>query len=315
MLNEKIKVNELELDNRIVQPPMATEKSDNGQVSESLCEYYKERSGHTGLIITEHSYIMKNGKASKNQLSVGKDANVEELKKLVDAIHSQPNTKVFAQINHAGCKTKEEVTGQELIDINKLTKEELNEIKEAFVASALLVKQAGYDGVEIHGAHGYLNCQMYSPLINHRTDEYTGSTMDGRTRFQCEVIRAVRKAVGKDYPIAYRFGACDYQEGGSREEEAGIAAKKFVEAGVDMLDVSGGMNGYMIPGNTTPGWYSNVGKIVREAVDVPVMITGGISTKEEAEKVLEEKCCDLVGVGRAILKDPNWSKNVLDTCN
>ncbi len=311
MLNEKIKVNKLELSNRIVQPPMATEKSVNGQVSGSLCQYYKDRSGYTGLIITEHSYIMKNGKASRNQLSVGKDANVEELKKLVDAIHSQPNTKVFAQINHAGCKAKQEVTGEEVIDINLLTKEELNEIKEAFVYSALLVKEAGYDGVEIHGAHGYLNCQMYSPLINHRTDEYTGSTMDGRTKFQCEVIEAVRKAVGDDYPIAYRFGACDYQEGGSTEEEAGIAAKKFVEAGADMLDVSGGMNGYVIPGNTNPGWFSHVGKIVKDAVDVPVMIAGGITTKEDAERVLSEKCCDLVGVGRVILRDPNWSKNNL----
>ena len=312
MLKDPIQINQLVLSNRIVQPPMATEKSTNGQVSDSLCEYYKQRSGYTGLIITEHAYIMKNGKASRNQLSVGKDANVEELKKLVDAIHSQPNTKVFAQINHAGYKTKQEVTGEPVLDINNLTKEELNEIKDAFVASALLVKQAGYDGVEIHGAHGYFNCQMYSPLINHRSDEYTGNTMEGRTKFQCEVISAVRKAVGEEYPIAYRFGACDYQEGGSTEEEAGIAAKLFEEASVDLLDVSGGMNGYMIPGNTTSGWYSHVGKIIKDSVTIPVLITGGITTKEEAEKVLEEKVCDLVGVGRAILRDADWSKNVLD---
>ncbi len=311
MLKAPIQINQLVLNNRIVQPPMATEKSTNGQVSDSLCEYYQKRSGYTGLIITEHAYIMKNGKASRNQLSVGKDANVDELKKLVDAIHSQPNTKVFAQINHAGCKSKQEVTGEVVLDINTLTKEELNEIKDAFVSSALLVKQAGYDGVEIHGAHGYFNCQMYSPLINHRSDEYTGSTMEGRTKFQCEVIQAVRKAVGEDYPIAYRFGACDYQDGGSTEEEAGIAAKLFEEAGVDLLDVSGGMNGYMISENSTPGWFSHVGKIIKESVNIPVLITGGITTKEEAEKVLEEKACDLVGLGRAILRDAEWSKNAL----
>ncbi len=308
---ESIQVGSMQLENRFVQPPMATEKSDAGNVSDAICDYYKERSGSIALIITEHAYITKQGQASKGQMRVDEQADLDGLKKLVDTVHAQGTTKICAQINHAGMKAKEEVTGMPVIDINTLNQEEMDGIKEAFVKAALLVKEAGFDAVEVHGAHGYLLNQFYSPLKNHRTDAYTGSTLEGRTKFACEVLRAVRQAVGENYPILYRFGAADYEEGGATEEEAGMAAEAFVKAGADCLDISGGINGFIIRGFDEPGWFSRVGKKIKEHVSVPVLVTGGITTREQAEEILEGERADLIGVGRPILTNPDWAKEAL----
>lgn len=310
MLKKSIQKGRINLANRLVMPPMATEKSENGKVSEALCDYYKERSGLIGLIITEHSYVMKNGKASRNQLSVGDDCDVNELRKLPLAIHSKGTTKVFAQISHAGDKAKTEITNEPVISVDTLTIEEISKIKKAFVKSALKVKEAGYDGVEIHGAHGYLLNQFYSPLTNHRNDLYGGS-VENRIRLSCEIIEDVRSAVGEDFPIAYRFGACDYIDGGATIQDAIEASKYLNETSLDMIDISGGRNGYRIEGNNQPGWFKESSKAIKKVVGTAVMVTGGITTKQQAEQLLLENDCDLVGVGRAILTNPSWISDAL----
>ena len=307
MLKESILINKLKLSNRLIMAPMATEKSNDGLVSDALCQYYAERSGDIAMIITEHAYILKEGQASKGQLSVGSNADIEGLKKLTSAIHSQPDTKVFSQVSHAGCKAKTEITGCEVVDVNTLSLEHMEDIKKAFVTSALLIKEAGFDGVQIHGAHGYLLNQFYSPITNQRNDKYG----ENRILFPCEVVEAVRNAVGEDYPISYRLGALDYEESGNLLEDAIYASKQLEKAGVDELDISGGMKGFMIPGVTTPGWFSNVSHSIKENVSIPVSVAGGITSKEIAERLLQNNDCDIVSVGRVLLKDPQWAKSVL----
>lgn len=294
-IKDKIKVGTLTLENRFVMPPMATWKqSEDGSIPNALVQYYADRAGKIGLIVMEFAYVSEEGKTRPGQLSIARDADISELKKIADAVHAKSTTKIFAQINHAGAAAGYEVKGQE--DIERIIK--------AFADAAIRAQKAGFDGVEIHAAHGYLLNQFYSPLVNHRDDCYSAASMESRTRLTVEVIQAVRKAVGKDYPLSLRFGACDYAEGGSKVKEVGEAARIYENAGVDMLSISGGMNGFMIKGVSTPGWFSELSWEAKKAVKIPVLLTGGITTKKVAEELLANGKADLIGVGRPLLKDP-----------
>lgn len=329
IINTPMSIKNTEICNRLVMPPMATAKAeDNGKVSEQLCEYYAEKSngGYIGLIITEHSYISPEGKASRGQLSISDDSDIEGLKKLVSVIH-QNNTKVMAQINHAGGAALREITGCEPVsasavkiprptatDIPKeMNHKDIEKVIEDFARAAGRAKEAGYDGVEIHSAHGYFLNQFFSPLTNKRDDEYTGSTIQGRIRLHLEVISAVRETVGDDYPIALRLGASDYTEGGSTLEDSIIAAKEFEKAGIDLLDISGGFCGYVVPGLNEQGYFSELTEAIKNNVSIPVILTGGIVDIEAAESLLVNNKADLIGVGRAILKDSEWARRAMSS--
>lgn len=324
ILHTPLTVKGLELKNRLVMPPMASARTSDGSVTQELCDYYAARTsgGCLGLVITEHSYISPEGKASANQVSISKDEDVEGLRRLVAAIHAD-GTPTIAQINHAGGAAKPEVTGcrvlapsavalprKELVP-EEMTREDLRNLVQSFAAAALRAKQAGYDGVEIHSAHGYLLNQFYSPLTNHRTDEYGGTRVQDRLRIHLEVIEAVRKTVGADYPVALRLGACDYMEGGSTLEDAVEAAKLLEDAGVDLLDISGGFCGYVRPGVTGEGYFAEMTAAIKKAVRIPVILTGGVVSASGAEKLLREDAADLIGVGRAIFKDADWARNAM----
>ena len=144
-----------------------------------------------------------------------------------------------------------------------------------------------------------------STVTNKRTDEY-GGILENRLRFTVETVTAVRQAVGGDVPVAVRLGGADYLPGGSREEDAVQAAILLETAGVDLLDISGGMCFFMRPGHIEPGFFSSMTEKIKAEVSVPVLLTGGIKKVEDAERLLEEGKADLIGVGRALLKDAYW---------
>ncbi|MBM6860758.1 NADH:flavin oxidoreductase, partial [Clostridium saudiense] len=243
----------LQLNNRLVFPPMATAKSDaDGSVNQEILDYYDEKSrgGYISLIIIEHSFITPEGRANNSQLSVVDDNKIEGLKKLAKVIHNN-GSKAIMQINHAGSLTTKEKTGFDIVGpssiINprgkelpkELSKEEIKEIIQSFKLAAKRVKESGFDGVEIHSAHGYLLNQFYSPLTNKRNDEYGGDIL-GRIKIHLEIIKAVKEEVGGDFPVLLRLGACDYADGGNSIEDCKIAALEFEKAGIDILDISGG---------------------------------------------------------------------------
>ena len=220
----------------------------------------------------------------------------------------------FVQLNHAGSNGIDESVSASSVNIpikklfkkpRELSVQEILAIEEAFAAAAVRAVEAGYDGVEIHCAHGYLLNQFYSPMTNKRTDEYGGS-LENRLRFTVETVTAVRQAVGGDVPVAVRLGGADYLPGGSREEDAVQAAILLETAGVDLLDISGGMCFFMRPGHIDPGFFSSMTEKIKAEVSVPVLLTGGIKKVEDAERLLEEGKADLIGVGRALLKDAYW---------
>ncbi|MFQ6860840.1 MAG: NADH:flavin oxidoreductase [Beduini sp.] len=323
-LNTSVRIKSLILKNRLVMPPMATSKADHGEINQAHLDYYKEKSlgGYLGLIITEHSYISDEGKASLHQVSLSKEEDVEGYRKLVRVIHEN-DTPVFAQINHAGSRTISE-TKLSASAVHhprdkkddplpkEMSESDIEKVIKDFVNAAILAKKSGFDGVEIHSAHGYLLNQFYSPITNKRTDQYGGNLIS-RIRLHLEIIAAVRRAVGDDYPIALRLGACDYLEGGSDISDALEACIAFEKAGVDLLDISGGLNGYIRPNRNEEGYFGDVTSLIKENVSIPVLLTGGVKTASGAESLLEENSADLIGVGRALFQDSLWAKHCIES--
>ncbi|WMJ84119.1 NADH:flavin oxidoreductase [Oscillospiraceae bacterium MB24-C1] len=321
-LTMPITVGTLHLKNRLVMPAMATFKAEtDGRVTPSLLQYYDEktRGGYLGMVITEHCFVSADGKASPNQLSAADDTVVCDLRRLCDIIHRN-STPVILQLNHAGSATTQSAIGtqpvgpsavinpskRELEMPRELTREEIQKIVQDFAAAAARGKQAGFDGVEIHSCHGYLLNQFLSPLTNKRIDEY-GGKIEGRVRIHLEVIQAVRNVVGVDYPIFLRLGATDFMEGGLSLEDSITAACIFERAGINMLDISGGMCRYTLPSVDSPGYFSEWSQAVKKAVSIPVMVAGGVKHACDAEMLLQRDCADIIGVGRAILQDSGWA--------
>lgn len=325
-ISEGIRIGNMYVNNRLVLPPMETVSgSEKGEVKEETLTYYDNmtKSGLIGLVIVEHSYISPEGKANARQLSIAEDDKVEGLRNLANTIKGN-GSKAVIQLSHAGSNGPEGVQGTECVGPSpvknprkkndlmprELTAEEIRALVEKFAEAAKRAKDAGFDGVEIHSAHGYLLNQFLSPLTNKRSDEYGGELM-GRIRFHLQVIEAVREKVGEDYPVFMRLGASDDMEGGTRIQDSMEAAKVLVAAGVDVIDITGGMCGFMGPQFTGQGYFSKWSESIKQVVDVPVILTGGITEPEAAEKLLEEKKADLIGVGRAILKDHDWPRRAM----
>lgn len=320
-LQQPLTAGKLQLKNRLVMPPMATSKAEpDGRVSRALLDYYDEKSrgGAIGLVIIEHNYVTKQGKNREGQPSVAEDGMIDGLRRLVDLIHGN-GSKTALQINHVGGTASRAVTGFDAVSPSAvpnpggtpdpsraLTLDEIAAIPGQFAAAARRARAAGFDGVEIHSAHGYLLNQFFSPITNRRTDAY-GGDVHGRIKLHLEVIAAVREAVGEPFPIILRLGAADYLEGGTRIADSVIAAVAFEKAGVDMLDITGGLTGFMRPDHDEPGYFAELSQPIRDAVSIPVILTGGVTEPEHAEPLLADGTADLIGVGRAILKDSGWA--------
>ena len=191
--------------------------------------------------------------------------------------------------------------------------EEIQTVVEAFAQGARRAKEAGFDGVELHAAHGYLLNQFYSPLTNQRSDAYMGATLAGRLRFLLEAVEAVRETVGQGFLLAVRLGAGDDLPGGTTLEDSVRACQLLEQAGVDLLDISGGFCGPYRSGSKEQGYFSDWSQAIKQVVSAPVLVTGGITQPEAACRLLEEGKADLIGVGRALLKDSLWAKKAMES--
>lgn len=297
-----------------------------GEVTDRLIQHYRLRSRGPGLIIVEHSYVNPEGRAHTHQLGIYSDTLIDGLKRLAAEIHRE-GTPVGIQISHAGMRAMNSPTGPSNIrsryllrfgetkknmkkePSRKLNLESIKKIVDDFAQAALRAQKAGFDFVEIHGAHGYLLNQFYSPLTNFRHDEYGGS-LKQRLKITLEVIQAVRSAVGEDMPIFCRLGADDRLPGGITIEEGVTAAMLLREAGVDCIDLSGGICGYLK--NGPEGFFTYMARRIKPVVDIPIMVTGGIKTGFAANEIIMDHSADLVGVGRALLHDPDWVQREIE---
>jgi len=303
-------------------PPMATElATEEGHVTDELIEHYVNRCKYLGLLIIEHSYVSIEGKISPRQLGIYNDKLIDGLKQLVNEVHKYMKP-VVIQINHGGGKASSKITGIKPIapspimvpggveEPKEMTLEDIERVLEAFEKAAKRAIEAGFDGVEIHGAHGFLLNQFTSPITNKRLDAY-GRTMEGRFRFPLEVVEKVRKVIGNKL-LLYRLGADDMMLGGLTIKESRIFAAKLESLGVDIIDVSGGLCGSRPAHLTGQGYFIPLAEKIREVVEIPIIGVGGIKDPEFADKVIREGRVDLVAIGREMLRDPKWAEKAVN---
>ncbi|GAV21629.1 oxidoreductase [Carboxydothermus pertinax] len=320
------RIGNLVIPNRIVMPPMATNlANEDGSVSQRLIDYYAARArGGVGLIIVENVQVdYPQGKNVACQLRLDNDKYMAGFFELAEAVHSY-GTKIFMQIHHAGAQTTPGITeGLQPVSPSgvpcsflgiqprELSIDEIEEIIQKFVNTAVRVKGAMFDGIELHGAHGYLIGQFMSPRTNRRVDKY-GGNLEGRMRFPLEIIRRIKEAVGDDYPICFRFSADEFIEGGITLEEGKQIAKMLEEAGVHVLHVSAGvydsMPTLLEPSRFEQGWRVYLAEEIKKVVSIPVITVGVIREPEFAEKIIAEGRADFVAIGRGLIADPEWPK-------
>ena len=319
-LLEPLKVNELTLRNRIVMPPMQSGRASlDGAVTNRLVNFYVKRSTFVGLPIVEHAYVSLTGRLSLKQLGIYDDALIPGFANLAKEIHKTGAPAVL-QITHAGGVANKKVINAQPAGpsasgkARQLQKEELETIANEFVLAANRAVKAGFDGVELHGAHGYLLCQFLSPLLNKRGDEYGGS-LNNRIRFPMHVVEEVREAIG-DKLLLYRLGSDDLAPNGTQIGDSAVFAKELEQAGVDIIDVSGGMCGAEPKQlKNLKGYFVPQAHEIKKVVKVPVIGVGGITESKYADKLVHDGTVDLVAVGRALLQNPDWAKEAYEKLN
>lgn len=313
--------------NRIVMPPMSSRLSGiDGQVTDNMIAYYTERAkGGAGTIIVEYAYIDElESKAAVSQLGVQSDHHITGLNELAEAIKSY-GAKAVLQIAHGGRQTDpgkmwmtpvgpsaipDPLLSAAMGEPNwtrELDLEEIQEIIQSFAEAARRTQMAGFDGVELHGSHGYLLCQFLSPFSNHRNDMY-GGCIDSRARMPLETVDRVRSTIGKDYPLFYRISGDEFVPGGLTLEETKRFAQMLEEAGVDCLDVSVGnyasIHKFVPPIYFDHGYFTYVAEEIAKVVDIPVIAVGAIAEPQHADWLVEQGKADFVAMGRALIADP-----------
>jgi 2,4-dienoyl-CoA reductase-like NADH-dependent reductase (Old Yellow Enzyme family)/thioredoxin reductase len=318
-----IRIKKMEIPNRIVMPPMGTNLGNSdGTVSEANLAYMKRRArGGAGLIITEISAVHPTGMAIPSELGSYDDRFIPGLKKLADVIHASGG-KAALQLHHTGreslflLKAGKAIAPSPIRSLvfgltpREMTREEVQELIAAFGAAAFRGKQAGFDAVEVHGAHGYLLTQFLSALSNQRTDEYGGDLVK-RSRFIREVLREVRRRVGEEFPVSLRLSAEEFIKGGYTVEDLKPLLPEWVKDGADIIHASLGTHGSPAGITSAPIEYPsgfNVGraKRIKEIVNVPVIGVGRFTDLPLADEVISRGEADLVAFGRQFLADPDF---------
>ena len=325
-LLEPVTVGTISLRNRIVMPPMESRLSrPDGSVTRAMIDYYAERAkGGVGAIIIENTFVDdKESRSSLSSSGLYNDHMIAGKSELAEAIKAN-GAAALIQIGHGGRQCHPEATGRQPVAPSaipckvvrvmprEITLDEIETIQNAFAEAARRAKQAGFDGVEIHGAHGYLICTFLSPYTNKRTDRYGGS-LASRALFPLEIVEKVRFKVGDDFIVGYRMSADEYIPGGLTLEETSQFARMLETAGVDYVHVSGGI--YESGHHTVPPIYMERAHLVhlaegiKKLVSIPV-ITVGAHDVYTAEKALQEGKADLVAIGRGLIADPELPNKI-----
>jgi 2,4-dienoyl-CoA reductase (NADPH2) len=325
LLFTPITINRLEIKNRIAYPALGLLYSYDGTLNDRYYEYFREKAkGGAGLVTVGPVGIDIAG-SGRIALSLASDDRIPDFAKLARIIKSE-GARTFVQLFHAGAYSYSMLTdGVQPIAPSavyskyskqmprEMTLEDIEIVQKAYVDAALRVKEAGFDGVEIIASAGYLITQFLSPITNKRTDKYGGS-FENRVRFPKEVIEKVRQAVGKDFPISIRMAGNDFVPGSNTSRETPLFAKVYEEAGVDIINVTGGWHEARVPQlpmELPRAGYAYLAANIKKAVNVPVMASNRISSPDEAERILRDSMADMVNLGRVLIADPYWPKKAM----
>lgn len=317
-------IGNVEIRNRLVMAPMGSHTCDaDGFITDKALRYYAARAeGGVGLIIVQATTVSK-GSDTPHGMRLHDDKFIPGMKRLSAAIH-QGGAKAFLQLNHHGrifAKVRRsaslhpeevEVIGPSAISSvtdgvipREMTRTDIKWLANAFAECSRRARDAGFDGVEIHAAHGYLLGSFLSPLTNHRQDEYGGS-LENNARIVCEVLKTTRCLVGPDFALIVRISGMELLEGGIRIEDAVRHAPLLVEAGAQAIHVSGGTTDYPVrPCYLKPnGLLTSLAQAIKKVVDVPVITVGKIGSPVLAERILADGKADFIAMGRPLLADP-----------
>jgi 2,4-dienoyl-CoA reductase-like NADH-dependent reductase (Old Yellow Enzyme family) len=316
-------VGNLTLANRIVMPPLVVFKAGlDGTVTPEVLAHYRESAG-PGMVVQEATVVSPEGRLAQRQIGAFEDRHVESLAAIAGIIHGAGAVAAL-QIHHAGSNTTTENTfGMQLVAPSAvanragelpraLAETEIERIISCFAAAARRAREAGFDAVEVHAAHGYLVSQFLSPITNHRADQWGGS-LENRARFLRRVLGRIREENGSRLAAYCRLGAADAKPEGLSLEE-GIQVARWLEAdGVPLLHVSHGIGRGAKQDESLP-WSDlmQLGIAVKRAVGIPVIGVGEIVDPGNAEALLADGLVDLVAVGRGMLADPRWARKSLD---
>ena len=317
-LFEPLKIRNITLKNRLVLPGL---QLGLGLKSQRALEFYRERArGGVGAIVMAATSV----DLLNEDEAWGRPGSVDKFMEVMQSFTAtiqETGTKIGIQLWHgnqlpagsgAYVKGVPKVAPSANTFCRELTISEIETIIQHFASAASQAKKAGLDFIELHGAHGYLVCQFFSPLDNQRTDPY-GSDLNGRMQFGIKLVQAVRQSVGEDFPIFYRIGALEDLPGGVTLEESCQFAVELEKAGVDVIDVSIGrsLSKTASPKRKSPlGTFVYLADAIKQKVTVPVIAVGRINTGKIAESILTENRADLVAVGRQLIADPYWPQKV-----
>lgn len=317
-------INSLQLPNRFVRSAtwegMCTEE---GAPTDKLLACYRQlATGKIGLIISGYSHVRRDGQQFPGKMGIYDDSLVSSLRTLTDTAH-QYGSKIFCQLVHAGGQASAKLCGTPPLAPSALGKpfypevpeeletEDIGRLVGAFAQGARRAVEAGFDGVQIHGAHGYLINQFLSPLTNLRTDRYGGS-FENRQRFLLEVFDAVREEVGPDYPVTIKLTAGDNLEGGFPLEEALEVARTLDAKGIDAIEVSAGTpaSGKLGPVRTgvdtesDEAYNADAAKVIKKAVSVPIMTVGGLRSLPVVDALRQSDGIDFFSFARPVIREP-----------
>ncbi|NOR53380.1 MAG: NADH:flavin oxidoreductase [Candidatus Aminicenantes bacterium] len=318
-----IKIGVIEIPNRFVRS--ATHDfmaAHDGSITEKHISLFENLArGEVGLIITGHAYINPGGKASPYQIGICTDDLIEGLGQITEAVHRYPS-RIFLQLSHAGRQTNPKLCGTTPLapssvyePIFKITPKEMSheEIKAVigdFIQSCHRAKQAGFDGVQLHVAHGYLLSSFISPYTNRRKDEW-GGPLSNRLRIVVEIIRGIKGLEGKEFPLIVKLNSSDFLPHGLKLEESIEIAKILEKEGIDAIEVSGGMaeagKGSVWKGlrsEEEEAYFVDNAARIKKAISIPVFALGGIRSFSVMEKIIEKGKSDLISLSRPFIRDP-----------
>ena len=323
-LFEPSEINGMKLENRFVRSAtwegMAAE---DGSCTPKLINLMADLArGGVGLIISSHTYVQKNGQAGNGQLGIHNDDLIPGLQKMTAAVHTQRG-KIICQLAHAGFFANAKLTGLTPIAPSnvegiaksprkEMTQEDIQRVIEAFAASAARAKSAGFDGVQIHGAHGYLISEFISPMFNHRTDSYGGS-IKNRARLALEVLHAIREKVGGNFPVLIKLNCKEFTDGGLQPDEFVQVGKMLADAGIDAIEVSGGLpinpknrpSQLGINTEEKEAYFQQEAKALRKQTHIPIILVGGNRSFHVAERLLNEEVADYISMARPLIREPH----------
>lgn len=326
-LFERTSIREMTLENRFVRSATWEGMADSdGGVTPELGDLMSElASGGVGLIITSHAYVRKEGQAGPRQLGIHQDALIPRLREMTQAVHSRGG-RIVIQLAHAGIQAAHKLTGMEPLGPSapraegspgrQMSIQEIQELLQAFGEAARRAMEAGFDGVQIHSAHGYLLSQFLSPYFNRREDQY-GGPVENRARALIEVVGRVREMVGPQKPLLVKLNSEDFLEGGLTLEDSVQVGQMLAQAGVDAIEVSGGMRlsgpQYMpsrlgIKEERQEAYFRNAASAFKERVPVPIILVGGIRSFQVAERLVREGTADYISMSRPFIREP-WLVN------